>query len=323
MHTCIATGLLIALTLILSHCATVATPPTAVEAPVSRSQQREAQHRTSIPETKILKRKVAIARFSNETRYGKALLRDVDQDPLGKQATDMLSTRLVASKKFLIFERPDLSKIEREQIILKDANLIGVDALILGSITEFGRVTTGTTGFLSATKKQVARAKVEIRLADPRTGHVFFSATGSGEATTESGEVAGFGSRADYDARLNDQAIGAAISDLQNTLISKLEERPWRTDILRVQGYQVFVSGGAHQGLQVGDVFAIMREGDRVTSQQTGFTIMLPGTQIGRLRIISLFGDAETNEGAVGEIIFGTLDPNRLEGVYVAEERRN
>jgi curli biogenesis system outer membrane secretion channel CsgG len=58
-----------------------------------------------------LKRKVAIARFSNETRYGKTLLRDVDQDPLGKQATDMLSTRLVASKKFLIFERPDLSKI--------------------------------------------------------------------------------------------------------------------------------------------------------------------------------------------------------------------
>ena len=122
MRTCIATGLLITLTLILSHCATVATPPTAVEAPVSRSQQREAQQRTSIPETKILKRKVAIARFSNETRYGKTLLRDVDQDPLGKQATDMLSTRLVASKKFLIFERPDLSKIEREQIILKDAN---------------------------------------------------------------------------------------------------------------------------------------------------------------------------------------------------------
>src|SRR5713101_7426527 len=71
VRTCIAHGLLITLTLILSHCATVATPPTAVEAPVSRSQQREAQQRTSIPETKILKRKVAIARFSNETRYGK------------------------------------------------------------------------------------------------------------------------------------------------------------------------------------------------------------------------------------------------------------
>ena len=159
MRTYIAHGFLITLTLILSRCATVATPPTAVEAPVSRSQQREAQQRTSIPEIKILKRKVAIARFSNETRYGKTLLRDVDQDPLGKQATDMLSTRLVASKKFLIFERPDLSKIEREQTILKDANLIGVDALILGSITEFGRVTTGTTGFLRATKKQVPARK--------------------------------------------------------------------------------------------------------------------------------------------------------------------
>ena len=323
MHKCIASGLLITLTFTLSRCATVTTPPTAAEAPVSRSQQREAQQRTSVPETKILKRKVAIARFSNETRYGKTLLRDADQDPLGKQVTDMLSTRLVASKKFLVFERPDLSKIEREQTILKDANLIGVDALILGSITEFGRVTTGTSGFLSATKKQLARSKVEIRLADPRTGHVFFSATGSGEATTESGEVAGFGSRADYDARLNDQAIGAAISDLQNALISKLEERPWRTDILRVQGHQMFMSGGTHQGLQVGDVLAIMRAGDKVTSQQTGFTITLPGTQVGRLRIISLFGDSEANEGSLGEIISGTIDPNRLEDLYVAEERRN
>ena len=84
-----------------------------------------------------------------------------------------------------------------------------------------------------------------------------------------------------------------------------------------------FMSGGAHQGLHVGDVFAIMHEGDKVTSQQTGFTITLPGTQIGRLRIISLFGDAEANEGAVGEIISGTIDPTRLEGVYVVEERRN
>jgi len=31
-------------------------------------------------------------------------------------------------------------------------------------------------------------------------------------------------------------AIGAAISDVQNPLIAKLEERPWRTDILKVDG---------------------------------------------------------------------------------------
>lgn len=323
MRKCLLMSVLLMLTLTLSHCATVATAPTAVEAPVSRPQQRDAQQRASLPEAKTLKRKVAIARFSNETRYGRTLVRDADQDPLGKQTMDMLSNRLVTSKKFLVFERPDLSKVEREQAILKQANLIGVDALILGSITEFGRATTGQSGFLSATKRQVARARVDIRLVDPRTGHVFFSATGSGEATTESGEVAGFGSRADYDATLNDRAIGAAISDVQNALIAKLEERPWRTDILRLQDHQIFMSGGAHQGLQVGDVLAIMRAGDTVTSQQTGFPITLPSTQVGRVRITGLFGDSEANEGAVGEIISGSLDAGHLEGFFVAEDRRN
>ena len=113
------------------------------------------------------------------------------------------------SGSFLVFERPDLGKIEQEQRLTGQSNLIGVDTLILGSVTEFGRSTTGEVGFLSATKRQTARAKVEIRLADARTGQVFFSAAGAGEALAESGEVAGFGSRAAYDGSLNDKAIGA------------------------------------------------------------------------------------------------------------------
>jgi len=70
-----------------------------------------------------------------------------------------------------------------------------------------GRSTTGKSGFLSGTKVQTAHAKVEIRLVDVRTGYVFFTASGAGDASTESGEVAGFGSKADYDATLNDRAI--------------------------------------------------------------------------------------------------------------------
>src|SRR5271169_942095 len=168
---------------------------------------------------------------------------------LGKQASDMLATRLVASQKFLVFERPDLDKITAEQSVTGQSNLIGVDALIIGSVTEFGRSTTGKSGFLSGTKVQTAHAKVELRLVDVRTGYVFFTASGTGDANTESGEIAGFGSKADYDATLNDRAIGAAISDVQSTLIAKLEERPWRTDILKVDGQQLYISGGSRQGL--------------------------------------------------------------------------
>ena len=303
-------------------CATVEPSITPVEAPIPRAMQKKAQKMALAPRKRILKRKIAIGRFTNETRYGKTFLRDGDNDPLGKQASDMLANRLVSSKKFLVFERPDINKIKREQSVIKESNLIGVDALILGAVTEFGRSTTGKAGFLSATKKQTARAKVEIRMVDVRTGHVFFSASGLGEAITESGEVAGFGSRADYDATLNDKAIGAAISDLLNSVISKLDERIWRTDILRIKGSEIVIAGGKRQGIKVGDVLSMMREGEKVKSKQTGFEISLPATKVGEIRILGLFGDTETNEGSLGTILSGTFNDGPTDGLFVSENRK-
>ena len=305
----------------LIGCATTAPKVQPVAAPVSTAQQVAAQQQAMAVVTKTLKRKVAIGRFTNETRYGKTFQVDASLDPLGKQASDMLATRLVQSQKFLVFERPDLEKLKAEQGILKESNLIGVDALILGSVTEFGRSTTGKSGFLSATKVQTAHAKVEMRLVDARTGYVFFTASGSGNASTESGEVAGFGSKADYDEALNDRAIGAAISDVQSALISKLEERPWRTDILKVDGQTLYISGGERQGLKVGDRLAILQQGGTVKSAQTGFDITLPAKRVGEAQVASLFGDNETNEGAVVQLLSGTVSEATKGGMYVSESK--
>ena len=87
-----------------------------------------------------LKRKIAIGRMSNETTYGRSLLRDDYMDPLGKQVGDMLSTRLVNSGNFLVFERLDLARIEQERELFgASGELVGVDTLVVGSLTEFGR----------------------------------------------------------------------------------------------------------------------------------------------------------------------------------------
>jgi len=309
------------LLVVIGGCAVTSPPLQPVEAPVARSQQMEAQRKASQPTEKVLKRKIAIGRFSNETRYGRTFQVDSNLDPLGKQASDMLATRLTASNKFLVFERPDLNRLKAEQRILKEDNLIGVDTLILGSVTEFGRSTSGTSGFLSNTKVQTARAKVEIRLVDARTGFVFFSASGTGEASTESGSVAGFGSRAEYDGTLNDRAIAAAISDVQTALIQKLEERPWRTDILRATGNVIYISGGPRQGLKVGDVLTVMQEGETIKSGQTGFNITLPATLIGTIRVASFFGDGESNEGAVAELVSGSLASTGPGVVFVSGSR--
>lgn len=304
---------------VISGCATVEKAPPKVEAPVSRATQVTAQQQQSAPTQRLLKRKVAVGRFTNETNYGKTLLRDQSNDPLGKQAADMLSTRLIDSEKFLVFERPDLDRIQQEQLLSGVSNLVGVDALIVGSVTEFGRATEGKTGFLSGTKKQIARAKVEARLVDIRTGLAFFSASGVGEATSESGEIAGYGSKAAYDATLNDRAIGAAVSDLLSSIVAKLGERPWRTSILAIEGGQVFVSGGQQQGIQIGDKFKVMRRGKVVKSPQTGFEIELPGTETARGTVISTFGDSAQNEGCILRIDTGSLNDVAIPDLFIVE----
>ena len=306
---------------LLSACATVSERPVPVDAPVSRGKQIAAQSAAQAPAGHRYKTKIAIARFTNESNYGRSLLTDQDLDRIGKQAGDMLMSRLVLSGKFLVLERPDAAKLEREQK-LSGGSLIGADTVIAGSVTEFGRSVGGKSGFLSSTKLQTAKAKVDIRLVDVQTGLAYFSANGSGEASTESGEIAGFGSRAEYDATLNDRAIAAAISDVVDRLVDKLYDRPWRTDILEVRGTQLFIAGGERQGLKPGDALAVLQATGTAKSKQSGFEIALPPRQVASVRVVSLFGDSETNEGSVCEVTSGTVDPGALATLFVAEPGR-
>lgn len=92
-------------------------------------------------EQRTIKRKVAIGRFSNETQYAKGLFYDKDNDPMRKQALDILSSKLASSGKFILLEREDLDLLVAEAG--EDMKKIGADYIILGSITEFGRKNEG------------------------------------------------------------------------------------------------------------------------------------------------------------------------------------
>lgn len=277
---------------------------------------------TAVPGQLTLKRRVAVGRFSNATRYGKALLFDGEHDPVAQQAADMLTARLVDSGKFLVFERSDIDLLEREQAASGAiGKLVGVDALVVGSVTEFGRKVEGKSGFLNSSMRQTARATVEVRLVDVQTGQAFFSTSGSGSAAVEAGEVAGFGSQAGYDSTLNDRALSAAISDLTNKVMQKLEERRWFTDVLQVRGAEVFISGGPTQGMEVGDQFRIETRGEKVISGQTGLPITLPGHSIGSIEVVSFFGDASSGEGAIARVVGGQLPPTDPKTLIVVESR--
>ena len=292
-------------------------------APLEVASPVVAGQGTQQPSTPTLVRKVAVGRFTNSTRYGKALLFDGEEDPLAGQASDMLTARLVDSGQFMVFERSDLSVLSREQAAAGSpiTGLTGVDVLVIGSVTEFGRKTEGNQGFLNSKTRQVATATVEVRLVDVRTGQAFFSTTGTGSATVEVGEVMGFGSVASYDSTLNDKAISAAVSDLINNVVQRLKQRPWFTDVLQVRGDQVFISGGPSQGLRVGNRFRIETQGETITRGQSGLPIKLPGQYRGTIEVLSFFGDGPSSEGAVARLVDGQLPTGDLSKFVVLEDR--
>ena len=171
-----------------------------------------------------LKRKVAIARFSNETTYAKGIFYDKDNDPMGKQALDILSTKLASTGKFILLERQDMDKIMEELKLAgnQGSQKVGADYLIIGSVTEFGRKNVGDVNAFSRTKTQTVEAAVSIRLVDVSSGQIIYSEEAKGEAETTNKTVMGLGERTDYDATLSDKAISAAISKLVENVINNL-----------------------------------------------------------------------------------------------------
>ena len=219
-----------------------------------------------------------------------------------------MSKALTDSGAYLVFERPDITRVvDESRLAQTKLNLIGVDALIVGSLTEFGRKTIGETGFVSSSKRQVAFAKVDIRVVDTTTGQVFLASSGAGEASTETASTFGFGSQAGYDGTINDAAVRQAVVDVVSKLSDGLGGRPWETYILRMDGGRLYLGGGKSQGIRAGMRFGIQTKGDRVKSPQTGAEITLPGQQIAEVRIDSLFGEGELNEGSIGTIVSGAL----------------
>lgn len=267
---------------------------------------------------KMIKRKVAIGRFSNETQYSKGLFYDKENDPMRKQALDILSSKLASSGKFILLERDDLDVLVAEAGA--DMNKIGADYIILGSITEFGRKTEGEQKMFSSTKTQTVEAGVSIRLVEAATGLIIYSDEAKGFAETTTKQTMGLGGTAGYDATLSDKAISAALGRLVENIINKCMDKPWKSYILSVDDGAYIISGGASQGLAAGDNFTVYKKGKTVTNPQTGLKIELPGTKLGVITILQSMGDTPETEISFCSYEGETLDANALENYYISDK---
>ncbi len=270
---------------------------------------------------KGLKRKVAIARFSNETQYAKGIFYDKKNDRIANQALDILSTKLTASNKFILLERNALDKIMKESKMQGKGSFqnIGADYLIVGSVTEFGRKNVGDVNVFSRSKTQTVQAGVSLRLIDVATGQIIYSEEAKGQAKTKNKTVMGLGERTDYDATLSDKAISAAISKLVENVINNLMESPWKTFFLSDDENGIIIAGGENQGIHKGDVFAVVKKGKRVKNPQTGMMMNLPGKQVGKVKVTYTGGNGPNNEFSMVSFTEGKIGKEKFDQYYIKE----
>ncbi|MCQ2183126.1 MAG: CsgG/HfaB family protein [Bacteroidales bacterium] len=272
----------------------------------------------SAQDEKTIKRKVAVGRFSNETQYAKGLFYDKDNDPMRKQALDILSSKLASSGKFILLERDDLDILVAEAG--EAMNKIGADYIILGSITEYGRKNEGHEQVFSSTKTQTVEAGVSIRLVESATGLIIYSDEAKGYAETTSKTTLGIGGTAGFDATLSDKAISAAISQLVENIINKCMDKPWKSYILSADDGTYVISGGASQGLSAGDTFNVYKKGKVVKNPQTGLDIELPGSLIGKVSVIQCIGDTPETEISFCNYEGNDIDTENLLNYYISDK---
>jgi|TARA_B110000879_G_scaffold209824_1_gene298471 curli biogenesis system outer membrane secretion channel CsgG len=273
-----------------------------------------------VEDTVKLKRKVAIARFTNETQSGNSFLVNDNDDRIGKQASDILSARLADTGYFLMFERMDSEKTSAEQMLagLKESG-VSVDYLIIGSVSEFGRSTESDTGVFSRKKTQKAYAKVNVRLIEVSSGRIIHAEEGAGEATSETKKTLGAGSSAGYDQSLTDKSISAAISQLTSNLVENMTSKPWRSYLLAEESGSYVIAGGASQGLSEGMQLNVYQSGVTIKNPQTGALITLPGKEVATVSVLATFGDDEFSEVSYASKTSGEIGPD-LSKYYITQD---
>lgn len=168
------------------------------------------------------KTSLVVSNFQNRSNYMQGLFSS-DVDQLGNQAKTILKTHLQQTNRFKIVDRDSMVEIQKEaEIRGQSQNLKGARYSVSGSVSEFGRKSTGDKqlfGILGAGKTQTAYAKVTLNVVDVLTSEIIYSTQGAGEYALSEREVIGFGSNASYDATLNGKVLNLAITEAVNELV--------------------------------------------------------------------------------------------------------
>ncbi len=281
------------------------------------------------------KRLVAVMNFDYGTvRTVVASIFGTDQD-VGKGITDLMVQKLVQDGKYRVIERAALDKIIAEQNFnnsdradpssaSKIGRILGVDTIILGSITKFGRDDkqiggvggghSGWTGAIAGMGKKESKAVVAItaRLVNTTTGEILASATGNGESS-RSGLMLGGGGGTGYSgggggfsmtsSNFAQTILGEAVNKAVNDCATQLDAAAGTLPIIKatysgvvadVSGNTLIINIGNKVGVRVGDTIQISRPVRTVKDPTTGKVLKTVTSQLGSATITDVDADSAT-----------------------------
>lgn len=241
---------------------------------------------------------------------------------IGKGISDLLVTDLVKDGAYSIIERKDLDKVMGEQNFsnsnradptsaAKLGRLLGVDAILVGSITEFGNETKRTNlggmggnwggfglGGLGHSKSK-ANVAITARLINVDTAEIMAVAEGSGQSTRSSTSLLGgggnwhgfgggnadFGS-SDFQQTIIGEAVKIAVDKLSADLVSSAGKVGVRTitvegEVAAVDSGDVVLNVGGKEGVKVGDQFSVLRVTRVIKDPVTGSVLRRMTTTVG------------------------------------------
>jgi curli biogenesis system outer membrane secretion channel CsgG len=218
------------------------------------------------------KLRVGIVDFVNKSSYGAGRL--------GTSASDILTTELFKTGAFILVERAQLKQVLGEQALgqtgvvsaesaAQAGKVLGLNALVTGSISQFGVSTGGADYGVYKQKVQTAKCAVDVRVVDASTGQLLFADAGKGEFERKAQEVLGLGTRAGYDETLGQEALRSAITKFMDNLVQKLQSVEWSGAVAMVSGTDVYINAGREVGLNPGDVLMVQTLGQEIIDPQT------------------------------------------------------
>jgi curli biogenesis system outer membrane secretion channel CsgG len=269
---------------------------------------------------------VAIFDFDYATVHsGVAAIFGQDVD-VGKGVADLLVTDLVKDGTYSVIERKALDKIMAEQNFsnsdranpasaAKLGKLLGVDAIIVGSITEFGNETKnlgaggggggfggfGLGGF--GHKNSKANVALTARLVDVDTGEILGVAEGKGQSSRSStsmlgggGHWGGFGAggvnfgSSDFQNTIIGEAVKTATDQLSSGVVADNAKLAVRTVtvsglVAAVDAGQIVLNVGGKSGVKVGDQLSIERVTHEIKDPATGKVIRRMTSPVGIVKV--------------------------------------